>query len=85
VDKAPKRYGKVGNVKYVNIRQLQRNLEESVKELPVIVTRNGQPIFTIIPMGIGLTPGGTTADLRPGRYEGEIDEYYPVKVEEPKK
>jgi len=67
-------------MKYINVRQLSRSLEESTKELPVIVTRGGIPIFTIIPMGVGLTPEGTVADLKGGKYTGEIEEYYPQKI-----
>jgi antitoxin (DNA-binding transcriptional repressor) of toxin-antitoxin stability system len=37
-------------VKFINVRQLLRNLSESTKELPVTVTQYGQPIFQIISM-----------------------------------
>lgn len=66
-------------MRYINVRQLQRDLEEATRELPVIVTKLGQPIFTIIPMGSGITPEGTVADLRGGRFKGEIEEYLPDK------
>lgn len=37
-------------MKYINVRQLTRNLREATAELPVRVTQNGLPIFDIVPV-----------------------------------
>ena len=38
-------------MKYINVRQLTRNLKEASIELPARVTRNGLPIFDIVSVG----------------------------------
>lgn len=38
-------------MKYINVRQLTRNLKEATVELPARVTNHGIPIFDIIPIG----------------------------------
>jgi hypothetical protein len=39
-----------GRMKYINVRQLLSNFEESTSDLPAVVTRFGQPIFQILPI-----------------------------------
>ena len=67
-------------MKYINVRHLLHNLEEATSELPVIVTKNGIPAFTIISMGVGITPEGKVADLRVEKIQGEIEEFVPEKA-----
>lgn len=45
-----RQYVKIATMKYINVRQLTRSLDEAIKELPVTVTRNGVPIFRIEPL-----------------------------------
>lgn len=39
-------------MKFVNIRDFLKDIKSATAELPVTVTRNGTPVFTVIPFDL---------------------------------
>ena len=72
-------------MRFINVRQLLRNVNEEVKDLPFVVTRYGRPIFIAIPpKGAGVTDNDRAVSLEDVKdVEDEILEFHvPEKVVE---
>ena len=39
-------------MRFINIRDFLRNMKDEVEDLPVTVTKYGQPVFTVVPFDV---------------------------------
>ena len=67
-------------MRFINIRNFIRDFKEELEDLPLVVTRYGKPICTVIPPGPGLTVEGHVADLRGAKSCDAVIEEFWVKA-----